>query len=69
MDYCLELITYEIIHPSLQLENLSRANLYRASQLTLNANQRSSSFEVTFVMIPFGSTSSNLAMLSTVSPY
>jgi len=48
---------------------LSETNLYQASLLTLNPNQRSSSFEVTFVMVPFGSTSSHLAMLSTTSPY
>ena len=69
MDSCLKLTAYEIIHPSLQSETLSRTNLYLASPLTLNPNQRSSFFEVTLVIVPFGSTSSNLAMLSTASPY
>ena len=69
MDSRLELIAYEIIHSSLQWKTLSRINVHLASPLTLNPNQRSSSFEVTLVMVPFGSTSSNLAILSTVSPY
>ena len=69
MDSCFELVAYEVIHPALQLEIFNYTNLYLASPLTLNPNQRSSSFEVTFVMVPFGSTSSNRAMLSITSPY
>ena len=69
MDTCLEMMAYEIIHPSLQLKTLSQTYLYITSPLTLSPNQRSSSIEVTLVMVPFGSTTSNLAMLSTVSPY
>ena len=69
MDSCLKLRAYEIIHPSLQFVILSHTIMYLACLLTLNANQRSSSFEVTLDIVPFGNTISNLAMLSTVSPY
>jgi hypothetical protein len=66
---CRRLIAYEIIHSSLQLETLSNTNLYRSFLPTLNANQRSSSFEVTLMTVPFGSTSSYPAMWSIVRPY
>ena len=50
------------------LKIFSDTNLYWTCLLTLNPNQRSSSLEVTFVIVPFGRTSSKPTTLSTVSP-
>jgi hypothetical protein len=51
------------------IQILSDTNLYRAYPRTLNPNQRSSSFDITFMTVLFGRTSSYPTMMSTVSPY